>query len=64
LRHSLRYCLTEKGECMDEAAIFERYLRSHGYNATSDRKAIAGLVFSLHEHFTAEDLVTKLKARR
>jgi Fur family ferric uptake transcriptional regulator len=49
---------------MDEAAIFERYLRSHGYNATSDRKAIAGLVFSLHEHFTAEDLVTKLKASK
>lgn len=45
-----------------EAKLFERYLKRNGYNWTAERKAVAGMVFSLHEHFTAEDLTTLLKS--
>jgi len=47
-----------------EAELFERYLKRHGYNWTAERKAVAGLVFSLHEHFTAEELAALLRSSK
>jgi Fur family ferric uptake transcriptional regulator len=40
---------------------FEEFLQSRDKRMTQQRRAIVDLVFSHHEHFDAEELLTKLK---
>jgi Fur family transcriptional regulator, ferric uptake regulator len=47
-----------------EEKIFERYLRSKGLKYTPARKALLRAVFAMHDHFTADQLIERLRERR
>lgn len=44
-----------------ELKLFEKYLRDNELRVTEARQAVARTVFSLHSHFTADDLVYEMR---
>ncbi len=44
-----------------EERVFEQYLKSRGLKFTPARRQLLRAIFSIHEHFTAEQLLEKLK---
>ena len=49
---------------MTPMARFEEFLRSRGKRITQQRRAILEQVFSHHEHFDAENLLTELVSEK
>jgi Fur family transcriptional regulator, ferric uptake regulator len=47
-----------------EVEIFEAYLRQSGLKLTKARRDLLNLVFSNHQHFTAEELCDQCKAQK
>lgn len=52
---------TESGDG-GEVAIFESYLRERGLKLTSTRRELLEIVFSDHNHFTADELFDRCRA--
>ena len=45
----------------DEEAVFEEYLRNRGLKFTAARKQLLHKIFEMHDHFTADQLLDRLK---
>ena len=48
---------------IDEQAIFEAFLNSHGFRMTRPRQAIFQVVFALHTHIDADKLTAYLEVK-
>lgn len=46
----------------DEERLFEKYLRSRGLKFTAARRELLHRIFDMHDHFTAEQLLERLKS--
>jgi Fur family transcriptional regulator, ferric uptake regulator len=46
-----------------EELVFERFLKSRGLKYTPARKQLLRAIFSIHDHFTAEQLLDRLKSQ-
>ena len=44
-----------------EEKVFEQYLRSRGLKYTPARKELLRAIFGMHDHFTADQLIDRLK---
>jgi Fur family ferric uptake transcriptional regulator len=44
-----------------EEAVFEAYLRSQGLKFTAARRQLLRAIFTIHDHFTAEQLLDRLR---
>ena len=47
-----------------ELDVFSRYCKTKGLSLTKQRKLILFETFGTHEHFAAEDLVSRLRAKK
>jgi Fur family ferric uptake transcriptional regulator len=50
------------GQVGDEERVFEEFLRERGLKFTRARKELLRKVFAMHDHFTADQLLDRLKA--
>lgn len=48
----------------DEEVVFEEYLHRKGLKFTSTRKRLLRKIFGMHDHFTADQLLDRLKGER
>ncbi len=47
-----------------EEKVFEQYLRSRGLKYTPARKELLRAIFGMHDHFTADQLIDRLKEKQ
>ena len=47
-----------------ESQIFEEYLRRNGFKFTATRRQLLASLFEMHDHFTADQLLDRLKQSR
>jgi Fur family ferric uptake transcriptional regulator len=52
---------TKDAETHGEEQVFEAYLRSKGLKFTAARKQLLRAIFAIHDHFTAEQLLERLR---
>jgi len=49
-------------EISSSQRLFRRYLKEHGLPITSQREAVAEIVFASHEHLSVEDIEERLRS--
>lgn len=47
-----------------EERVFEQYLRTRGLKFTPARRELLRAIFAMHDHFTADQLIDRLKERK
>lgn len=53
---------TKDADTHGEERVFENYLRSRGLKFTLARRQLLRAIFAIHDHFTAEQLLDRLRA--
>ncbi len=55
--------MTQPSASSREREIFRKYLERHGLKLTAERRALFDELFARHEHFEADELLMRLRAK-